>query len=192
MNNAYVNEQIKSAISVKEAAEHYGLKAGRNDMVCCPFHNDRDPSLKLSEGYFFCFGCGAKGDIFDFVMKLFNIPFGKAVNKLCEDFLLPYGNCTKMNQNELVELQAKSDEVVRQRKEKELYRKQLEDEYWGLWNALQDLEDNLIKYRPRRGDTRIHPLWKVATNNIEGMKYALFCKEAEIEEFERNGVIRSE
>ena len=95
-----------------------------------------------------------------------------------------------MSQNELCELQAKSDEVVRKRKEKELYKKQLEDEYWGLWDALQDLEENLVRYSPKRGDTKIHPLWKVAANNIEGMRYALLCKEAEIEELERNGVIR--
>ena len=51
-----IYETIKAAISVKQAAEHYGLKAGRNGMACCPFHNDRHPSLKLNEDYFFCFG----------------------------------------------------------------------------------------------------------------------------------------
>ena len=57
-----IYETIKAAISVKQAAEHYGLKVNRNGMACCPFHNDRHPSLKLNEDYFFCFGCGAKGD----------------------------------------------------------------------------------------------------------------------------------
>ena len=47
-------ETIKAAISVKQAAEHYGLKVNRNGMACCPFHNDRHPSLKLNEDYFFC------------------------------------------------------------------------------------------------------------------------------------------
>ena len=55
-----IYETIKAAISVKQAAEHYGLKVHRNGMACCPFHNDRHPSLKLNEDYFFCFGCGAK------------------------------------------------------------------------------------------------------------------------------------
>ena len=61
---------IKAAISVKQAAEHYGLKVNRNGMACCPFHNDRHPSLKLNEDYFFCFGCGAKGDVIDLVARL--------------------------------------------------------------------------------------------------------------------------
>lgn len=36
-----IYETIKAAISVKQAAEHYGLKVNRNGMACCPFHNDR-------------------------------------------------------------------------------------------------------------------------------------------------------
>lgn len=42
-----IYETIKVAISVKQAAEHYGLKVNRNGMACCPFHNDRHPSMKL-------------------------------------------------------------------------------------------------------------------------------------------------
>ena len=53
-------ETIKVAVPVKQAAEHYGLKVNRNGMACCPFHNDRYPSLKLNEEYFFCFGCGTE------------------------------------------------------------------------------------------------------------------------------------
>ena len=68
-----IYETIKAAISVKQAAEHYGLKVNRNGMACCPFHNDRHPSLKLNEDYFFCFGCGAKGDVIDLVARLFNM-----------------------------------------------------------------------------------------------------------------------
>ena len=65
-----IYETIKAAISVKQAAEHYGLKVSHNGMACCPFHNDRHPSLKLNEDYFFCFGCGAKGDVIALVEML--------------------------------------------------------------------------------------------------------------------------
>ena len=77
---------IKAAISVKQAAEHYGLKVNRNGMACCPFHNDRHPSLKLNEDYFFCFGCGAKGDVIDLVARLFSLSSYDAVKKLAADF----------------------------------------------------------------------------------------------------------
>ena len=81
-----IYETIKAAISVKQAAERYGLKVSRNGMACCPFHNDRHPSLKLNEDYFFCFGCGAKGDVIDFVARLFDLNSYEAVQKLAADF----------------------------------------------------------------------------------------------------------
>ena len=79
-------ETIKAAISVKQAAEHYGLKVSRNGMACCPFHHDRHPSLKLNEDYFFCFGCGAKGDVIDLVARLFDLSSYEAAQRLVADF----------------------------------------------------------------------------------------------------------
>ena len=78
--------QIKMAVSVKEAAEYYGLEVNRGNMVCCPFHADRTPSMKLNEDYFYCFGCGAHGDVIDLVVKLFNLSSYDAAKKLAYDF----------------------------------------------------------------------------------------------------------
>ena len=38
-------ETVKSAVTVKQAAEYYGCKVNRGDMICCPFHDDRHPSM---------------------------------------------------------------------------------------------------------------------------------------------------
>ena len=65
-------ETVKSAVTVKQAAEYYGCKVNRGDMICCPFHDDRHPSMKLNRDYFYCFGCGAMRDalsIFDQVVS---------------------------------------------------------------------------------------------------------------------------
>ena len=79
-------ETIKAVVPMKQAAEHYGLKVSRNGMACCPFHHDRHPSLKLNEDYFFCFGCGAKGDVIDLVTRLFDLNGYEAAQKLVDDF----------------------------------------------------------------------------------------------------------
>ena len=79
-------ENIKVAVTVRQAAEHYGLEVNRNGMVCCPFHEDRHPSMKLNEDYFYCFGCGATGDVIDLVARLFGISNYEAVQKLAYDF----------------------------------------------------------------------------------------------------------
>ena len=66
-------ELIKQVVQVPEAAAYYGLQVSRNGMACCPFHDDRHPSMKLNERYFYCFGCGATGDVIDLVAKLFDL-----------------------------------------------------------------------------------------------------------------------
>ena len=78
--------QIKMVVSVKEAAEYYGLKVSRNGMACCPFHADRTPSMKLNEEYFYCFGCGAHGDVVALTAQLFDLPPAEAAKKLAADF----------------------------------------------------------------------------------------------------------
>ena len=78
--------QIKMAVSVKEAAEYYGLEVNRGNMVCCPFHADRTPSMKLNEEYFYCFGCGAHGDVIALTAQLFDLPPAEAAKKLAADF----------------------------------------------------------------------------------------------------------
>ena len=79
-------ESVKAAVTQKRAAETYGLRVSRNGMTCCPFHEDRHPSMKLNEDYFFCFGCGVSGDVIDFTAKLFGVSLKDAVTKLAADF----------------------------------------------------------------------------------------------------------
>ena len=79
-------ESVKAAVPLRQAAETYGLSVSRNGMTCCPFHKDRHPSLKMNEDYFFCFGCGASGDVIDFTARLFGISLKDAARKLSADF----------------------------------------------------------------------------------------------------------
>lgn len=76
---------IKSQITTRQAAEYYGLNVQRNGMTLCPFHNDHDPSLKV-DTRFYCFGCQAKGDVIDFVSRLFGLSLIQAAQKLAADF----------------------------------------------------------------------------------------------------------
>ena len=79
-------ELVKQKISVSDAAEHYGLQVSRNGMTCCPFHDDQYPSMKLNERYFYCFSCGATGDVIDLVARLFDLSSYEAAQKLAQDF----------------------------------------------------------------------------------------------------------
>ena len=79
-------ESVRAAVPLRDAAKHYGLTVSRNGMTCCPFHEDRHPSLKMNEDYFFCFGCGAAGDAIDFTARLLGLSCYEAAQKLASDF----------------------------------------------------------------------------------------------------------
>ena len=79
-------EAVKAAVTPRMAAERYGLPVRQGNMACCPFHNDRTPSMKLNEDYFYCFGCGASGDVIDLAARLFNLSGYDAAKKLATDF----------------------------------------------------------------------------------------------------------
>ena len=76
-----VFEAVKQSVSTREAAEFYGIKVSRTGMACCPFHDDKNPSMKVDQR-FHCFGCGEDGDVIDFTAKLFNLSPKEAAEKL--------------------------------------------------------------------------------------------------------------
>ena len=135
-----IYETIKAAISVKQAAEHYGLKASSNGMTCCPFHHDRHPSLKLNKDYFFCFGCGAKGDVIDLVTRLFNLSNYEAAQKLAADFGLDPKPPTA------AALPKPKHPCIRQFREDEMLC------FWVLTDYLHLLEDWKVRYAPKTPD----------------------------------------
>ena len=75
-------QTVKSAITVRQVGEMYGMEPDRHGMVCCPFHSDSDPSMKLNDTYYYCFGCGANGDAIDLTAKLFDLNPRQAAEKL--------------------------------------------------------------------------------------------------------------
>ena len=79
-------ELVKQTVQVRDAAEYYGLQVSHSGMCCCPFHKDRHPSMKLNEKYFYCFGCGASGDVVNLVARLFGMSNYEAAKKLAYDF----------------------------------------------------------------------------------------------------------
>lgn len=72
-------EELKSTYSMKDVIGKYGLFPNRAGFVSCPFHyGDHTASLKIYKDSFYCFGCGASGDIFDFVMRMERCDFKTA------------------------------------------------------------------------------------------------------------------
>ena len=155
-----IYETIKAAISVKQAAEHYGLKVSRSGMACCPFHNDKHPSLKLNEEYFFCFGCGAKGDVIDLVARLFDLGSYEAAQRLAEDF----GISTEPGQSVTVPHNTKHP-YIRQFRENEMLCFRVLTDYLHL------LEDWKVRYAPKTPDDALDDRFVEACQMVDYIEY---------------------
>jgi DNA primase len=82
---------LKHAVSLERLAEAQGIKLkkhGQDRIGCCPFHEDKTPSLVItpSKNLFHCFGCGAAGDVIAWVQKIEGVSFKHAVELLRHDY----------------------------------------------------------------------------------------------------------
>lgn len=66
-------EQIKNQLTPKHVTERYGPPIHRGDMICCPFHDDRTPSMKLYDDHFYCFACQKSGDVINLAAQLLGL-----------------------------------------------------------------------------------------------------------------------
>lgn len=81
-----MTEKIKASVDLREAMERYGISFNRLGYALCPFHREDTASLSIKNGRFTCFGCGASGDVIDFVRRYFNLDFPQALIRLNNDF----------------------------------------------------------------------------------------------------------
>ena len=157
-----VFEVVKQSVAVREAAEMYGIAVGRGGMACCPFHDDRHPSLKLNEDYFYCFGCGATGDVTDFTARLYDLSPKEAAEKLAQDFGLSYDSKAPLRRS-----------YVRQKSEAQVRKEKREHG----WRVLTDYYHLLRKweadYSPRTPDEDPHPRFLEAVQKKDYMGYLL-------------------
>ncbi len=81
-------EEIRSRNDIVDVISGYVRlkKKGSNYFGLCPFHNEKSPSFSVSQGkqMYYCFGCGAGGNVFTFLMEYENFSFGEAVEALAQ------------------------------------------------------------------------------------------------------------
>ena len=79
-------EQLKNQLTPKHVTERYGPPIHRGNMICCPFHDDRTPSMKLYDDHFYCFGCQKPGDVIDLAAQLLRLTNYEVAKLLSADF----------------------------------------------------------------------------------------------------------
>ena len=125
-------EEIKDLYSMKDILERYGLpQPNRAGFICCPFHKEKTASMKIYKKDFHCFGCGANGDIFTFVMLMDGLTFKEAFKELGGETDNSFSTRLKIYQAQKKrEMQRKIEEKLKRKRElnyllMEVYRKYL-------------------------------------------------------------------
>ena len=167
-----VFEAVKQSVSTRDAAAFYGIEVKRNGMACCPFHDDKNPSMKVDQR-FHCFGCGEDGDVIDFTAKLFNLSPKEAAEKLAQDFGLIYDSQAPPRRR-----------YVRQKTEAQKFREDRQRCYRVLSDYYYLLKKWGIDHSPRTPEEEPHPRFVEAIQKKTYVEYLLdlFLYESEEEQ----------
>ena len=157
-----VFEAVKQSVSVREAAQMYGIEVNRSGMACCPFHDDKNPSMKLNEEYFYCFGCGATGDVIDFTARLYNLSPKEAAEKLAQDFGLAYDSQAPPRRR-----------YVRRKSEAQKFKEDRDHAFRVLADYFHLLSKWETDYTPKTPEENPHPRFMEAIQKKDYVGYLL-------------------
>lgn len=155
-------EHIKDQVTTRDAAERYGLQVSRHGMCKCPFHDDKNPSMKVDRR-FHCFGCQADGDVISFVSRLFDLSAKEAALQLVKDFGIHIDGKAydaKAHRHRTIT----SAEVFAHQKA------YCFDELINYRNLLTQWQQ---QYQPKSPDEELHPRFLEALNNLTRIEYEL-------------------
>jgi len=157
-----VFEALKPTITTRQAAEMYGIKVNRNGMAVCPFHNDKNPSMKVDKR-FHCFACQADGDAVDFVSRLFGLPSKEAAIKLADDFGIAYDS--KQKPTVKPHIREPTADQLYQKEEARCFR--VLSDYFHLLRRWE------TQHAPHTPDDEWHPLFVEALQRKSYIEYLL-------------------
>ena len=133
--------EVKEHLTARQAAEYYGLKVRSNRTACCPFHDDKHPSMKIDKNYH-CFACGVGGDAVDYVSRMFGLSQYDAALKLIEDFVLPVDEkrSAELNEQEKERIRREKSERERITHIKERFEKWCSQTIDMLKNCISEID----------------------------------------------------
>ena len=133
-------------------------------MVCCPFHDDRHPSMKVDRR-FHCFACQADGDVIDFTSRLFGLSSKEAALKLAEDFSISFDRKGHDPPQKRIIKRKISEEMRYRQAEQKCFR--------VLCDYLRLLERWKEEYAPKQPEDDWNPLFVEALHRHPYIEYLL-------------------
>lgn len=162
-------DELKSQYSMKDIIEMCGIEINRHGFCVCPFHNEKTASLHVYQDSFYCFGCGASGDIFSFLMRLNDWDFRTAFRSLGGDQRLSDAGLLRMEKRR--KERAKRQERIQQAE----YAYHEAIEWETIWENIAKMGEpfsdgwcNAMKHKEKWSievDERLDALLEIRRNN---------------------------
>lgn len=150
-------DEIKQSVSMRDVVERYGIRIDRKGFCCCPFHKEKTGSMKIYKSSYNCFGCGANGDVFSFVMGMEHCDFKTAYKALGGSYKAKSDRQRNLYQYHL-----------QKRKEKEIKRQQ---------RLIHEKREMIEEVKMQKLFKKLSPVfsddWCEAVNRLEYLYYRL-------------------
>lgn len=153
------SDEIKKMYSMRDILARYGMHPNRAGFIRCPFHKEKTASMKIYPDTYYCFGCGAHGDIFSFVSAMDGLSFREAFLELGGT----YQQKKETFSDRLARYHAKKEREQRKRQEEDLKERR------KLNNELIDIYRDCL--------TLSAPLSDLWTESYNKLQYQLYLHE---------------
>ena len=194
MSAAYY-DVIKRSVSMRDVAEYYGFEINsRTSKILCPFHDDHNKSMHIYSGDrgYYCFACGAHGDVIDFVSHCFNLCFMDACKKLNDDFHLGLPIGEKLSWQRKKEEERKYRERMEAIQKKRFQEQVLWTEYHTALDRYILLDRMIAENRPVRMSEPIKDEYIFAITRIDAAWNCVEEASVKLHEFEQRSKAEKE
>ena len=172
----HISDNIKAALPMRRAVEFYGFKPNRSGYICCPFHSEKTPSLKIYPDGWWCFGCNSGGDVIDFVGRVMNLNYLDSCKQINSDFSLG------------LEIGGKRNCAAERKARDKLRLEQIQRQEFAKWQTKTSrllCEYHRVLYKFIQSGGTDNPQFFTALQNIGRVEYLIDELEREPNEFYR-------
>lgn len=181
MQNFELNELFataKSRLDILQVSRDFGLETNRAGFACCPFHNEKTPSLKINaqKQYFHCFGCGAGGDVFKLVGQLAGISKPFDVLKMLNDsYALGLNLDGKQTDTQAVQALKKQADLEHKRSIEQAFDEWQHNAFLTCTRYAKLLRDWRLDYAPKSEVEELRPLFIESLQQLTRTEYLCDC-----------------
>lgn len=154
MDPNMVTDAVKARVSCRELMEANGIRVNRHGFCVCPFHGDKDASLKIygSGRGWVCYGCHKGGDVINLAKLLYNVGFKDAIARLNDQFKLGLSLDEEPPKKEMLAWLARKQRKNAEQRKAQKQAEADETEYWWWFERWQFLDELCAELEPKPGE----------------------------------------